>query len=45
MMNVAWPMASGVSTRELADRLGETMPWINARLQGLQRQLLAGPGA
>jgi len=44
MLNVAWPMASGGSTRELADRLVETLPWINARLASL-RQELSRPSA
>lgn len=38
VVNIAWPMSSGVSKREVAVQVGETTGWISARLAELRRE-------
>jgi hypothetical protein len=39
VVNIAWPMSSGVSKREVAVQVGETTGWVSARLAELRREL------
>jgi hypothetical protein len=39
VVNIAWPLSSGLSKREVAAQLGETAGWISARLGELRDEL------
>jgi len=39
VVNIAWPISSGLSKREVAGQVGETTGWVNARLAELRREL------
>ncbi len=39
MLNVAWPLSSGVSKHVLAGRVGETVGWVNKQLAALAVEL------
>jgi hypothetical protein len=38
-VHIAWPMSCGVSARAVAGRLGETIRWVNGRLDELRDEL------
>jgi hypothetical protein len=40
VVNIAWPISSGVSKREVAVQVGETAGWVNARLAELRGELM-----
>jgi hypothetical protein len=45
MVNIAFPMSCGLSTREVAGHVGETVTWVNGRLDELRvrsRDVLPG---
>lgn len=42
-VNIALPMSSGASTKELAGRLGESQKWVEAQLENLRRELASPP--
>jgi hypothetical protein len=39
MVNIAFPMSCGLSTLEVAGRLGETTKWTTGRLDELRDEL------